>query len=110
MVNYIQIHCVCIIYQLIVFNYQCPLYDFQIRLRHKYCVGSAEILLILSDSRLEKVYTRNTLKLLSCGKSFPWTDFWNEKICREALKLSSDETNDTIYGLYFSAHWVLIMN
>lgn len=79
-------------------------------MRHKYRVGNAETLLILNDSYLEKVHTRNGLKLLACsGKSFPWTNFWNEKVCQEALKLSSNESNDTIYGLYFSAHWVFIM-
>ncbi|XP_025412967.1 nucleoredoxin-like [Sipha flava] len=77
----------------------------RIRLRHKYRVENAEHLLILNDNHLEKVHTRNGLKLLSCEKSFPWTDLWNEKICREALKLTSNEANDTIYGLYFSAHW-----
>lgn len=79
----------------------------RIRLRHKYHVGNAETLLILNDGYLKKVYTRNGLKLLSCsGKSFPWTNLWNETICQEALKLScSNESNETIYGLYFSAHW-----
>lgn len=79
-------------------------------MRHKYHVGNAETLLILSDGYLKKIYTRNGLKLLSCsGKSFPWMNLWNETICQEALKLScSNESNETIYGLYFSAHWVLI--
>lgn len=63
----------------------------------------------MNDNRLEKVHTRNGLKLLSCGNIFPWMEFWNEKVCQEALKLFSKEANDTIYGLYFSAHWVLIM-
>lgn len=82
---------------------------FQIRLRHKYHVENGETLLVLNDNRLEKVHTRNALKLLSCGKSFPWMEFWNEKVCQEALKLFSKESNDTIYGLYFSAHWVWVM-
>lgn len=66
--------------------------------------------MILNDNHLEKIHTRNGLKLLSSEKSFPWTDLWNEKVCQEALKLTSNEANDTIYGLYFSAHWVLIKN
>jgi len=77
----------------------------RIRLRHKYRIENAETLLILNDNRLEKIHTRNGLKLLSCEKIFPWIDFWNEKVCQKALKIFSDKANDTIYGLYFSAHW-----
>lgn len=73
-------------------------------------MGNAETLLVLHDSRLEKVHTRNGLKLLSCEKNFPWTDFWNENVYQEVLNLFSNKTIDTIYGLYFSAHWVLIMS
>lgn len=71
-------------------------------------MGNGETLLVLNDSRLEKVHTRNGLKLLSRGKSFPWTDFWNEKVYQKVLKLSTNDGKDTIYGLYFSAHWVII--
>ncbi|XP_050436944.1 nucleoredoxin-like [Adelges cooleyi] len=84
------------------------LYDYterRIRLRHKYNVGISETQVILNDDRLEKIYTKNCLKLIDSGKQFPWTDFWNDQIWQQTLKLSSRHDKETVYGLLFSAHW-----